>query len=137
MSSLIWVGGRGENIPTGWSTTRPWRVYRKMSDMVDPGPSKTFVFLDEREDTLNDGMFVVDMTGYPDQGSQFNIVDIPGSYHNRAGGLSFADGHSEIRKWRDSRTYPPYKPGVVTPYGIPSKDNPDVLWMQEHATRVN
>ena len=107
-----------------------------MTDMVDPGPSKTFVFLDEREDTMNDGMFVVDMTGYPDNGSAFHIVDIPASYHNRAGGFSFADGHSEIKKWRDARTTPPFKPGVVTPFDFPSQNNPDVLWMQEHATRV-
>jgi prepilin-type processing-associated H-X9-DG protein len=137
MSSLIWVGGRGENRPTGWSTTKPWRVYRKMTDMIDPGPSRTFVFLDEREDTMNDGMFVVDMTGYPDNGSAFRIVDIPASYHNKAGGFSFADGHSEIKKWRDARTMPPFTPGVATPFDFPSEHNPDVLWMQEHATRVN
>jgi prepilin-type N-terminal cleavage/methylation domain-containing protein/prepilin-type processing-associated H-X9-DG protein len=136
MSMLIWVGGRGENLPIGWSTSKPWRVYRKMSDMVDPGPANTFVFLDEREDTMNDGMFVVDMTGYPDQGSSFHIVDIPASYHNKAGGFSFADGHSEIKKWRDPRTMPPFKPGVVTPFDFPSPNNPDVLWMQERATRV-
>jgi hypothetical protein len=31
----------------------------------------------------------------------------PASYHNRAGSLNFADGHSEIKRWRDSRTMPP------------------------------
>ena len=134
MSSLIWVGGRGENLPIGWSGPE-WRIYRKMSDMVDPGPANTFVFLDEREDTMNDGMFVVDMTGYPDQGSRFRIIDIPASYHNKAGGFSFADGHAEIKKWRDERTMPPFKPGVVTPYDFPSPNNKDVLWMQERATR--
>ena len=84
---------------------------------------------------MNDGMFVVDMDGYPNQGSRFHIVDIPASYHNRAGGFSFADGHAEIQKWRDERTMPPFKPGVVTPFDFPSPNNPDVLWMQERATR--
>src|SRR2546427_6212123 len=28
-------------------------------------------------------------------------------YHARAGGLSFADGHSELRRGRDARTMPP------------------------------
>src|SRR6266851_7483910 len=78
-----------------------FRVYKKMSDVTDPGPSLTWLFIDEREDSINDGEFVVGMFGYPDQPNQWVIVDFPASYHNRAGGLSFVDGHSEIRKWRD------------------------------------
>ena len=31
--------------------------------MVDPGPSNTFVLLDEREDSINDGYSMVDMAG--------------------------------------------------------------------------
>ena len=31
-------------------------------------------------------------------------IDFPGTYHNMACGLAFADGHSEIKKWNDSRT---------------------------------
>ena len=70
-----------------------------MSDLVDPGPSRTWGFLDERENSINDGEFVVGMYGYPDQPAHWNIVDFPASYHGQAG-LSFADGHSGIRKWR-------------------------------------
>jgi prepilin-type N-terminal cleavage/methylation domain-containing protein/prepilin-type processing-associated H-X9-DG protein len=134
MSSLIWVGGRGENLPIGWSGPE-WRIYRKYADMVDPGPAQTFVFLDEREDSINDGMFVVDMTGFPANPGAAQIVDIPASYHNRSGGLSFADGHAEIKKWMHPDTTPPLKPGVIIPYGRPSPNNPDVYWMQERATR--
>lgn len=134
MSMLNWVGGRGENLPMGWSGPE-WRIYRKLSDMTDPGPSKTFVFLDEREDSINDGMFVVDMTGYPNNPGSIQMVDIPASYHNDAGGFSFADGHSEIKKWVDPRTKPPVKPGEVIPFGRPSPNNKDIVWMQERATR--
>jgi prepilin-type N-terminal cleavage/methylation domain-containing protein/prepilin-type processing-associated H-X9-DG protein len=135
MSMQIWMGGRGENLPVGWSLDRNWRIYRKYSDILDPGPSNTFVFLDEREDTINDGMFVVDMTGYPNLDA-IQRVDLPASYHNSSGGFSFADGHAEIKRWRDERTKPPYKPGVVTPYGpFPSPRNMDLRWMQDRATR--
>ena len=44
---------------------------------------------------------VVGMDGFPYQPQAWKIVDYPASYHNGAGGLSFADGHSEIRKWVD------------------------------------
>jgi prepilin-type processing-associated H-X9-DG protein len=36
-------------------------------------------------------------------------VDIPASYHARACGFAFADGHAEIHKWRDNRTVIPVR----------------------------
>jgi prepilin-type N-terminal cleavage/methylation domain-containing protein len=134
MSMLNWVGGRGEGREMGWSGPG-WRTYRSLNSLVDPGPSMTFVFLDEREDSINDGMFVVDMTGYPDQPQQIRMVDIPASYHGEAGGLSFADGHSELRKWVDGRTTPRLNQGVVIPFDQPSPNNRDIQWLQERATR--
>ena len=136
MSMLNWIGGRGENRAMGWSaSTGPWRIYRQLEDMINPGPSSTFVFLDEREDSINDGMFVVDMGGYPDKPTMHRIVDIPASYHGGGGGLSFADGHSETKKWLDSRTVAAFRKGVGTPYDRPSPNNKDIAWMQERATR--
>jgi len=136
MSMLNWVGGRGEGRAMGWSdSSGPWRIYRKDSDFVDPGPSQTIVFLDEREDSINDGMFVVDMGGYPGQSAQFRIVDIPASYHNGSGGFSFADGHSETKKWTDARTVESFQKGKITPYDRPSPNNVDIAWMQERSTR--
>ena len=35
----------------------------------------------------------------PKRPAQLRMVDFPASYHNGAGGLSFADGHAEIRRW--------------------------------------
>jgi prepilin-type N-terminal cleavage/methylation domain-containing protein/prepilin-type processing-associated H-X9-DG protein len=137
MSMLNWVGGRGENRPMGWSeNSGNWRIYRKLSDMRDPGPARTFVFLDEREDSINDGMFVVDMTGYGGSPNRLRIVDIPAGYHNGGGGFSFADGHSETKRWRDPRTVAPFARGVNTPYDRVSPNNPDIQWMQERATRL-
>jgi len=63
------------------------------------------------------------------------MVDIPAGYHNGGGGFSFADGHSEMKKWADPRTTRPFQVGVVTPYPHPSPNNQDVVWMQERATR--
>jgi prepilin-type N-terminal cleavage/methylation domain-containing protein len=91
MSMNAWVGGN-EGRHT-WFGGPEWRMYLKLSDMTDPGPSMTWVLLDEREDSINDAFFVVDMTGYPNPTSN-KIVDYPASYHNRAGGFAFADGHS-------------------------------------------
>jgi prepilin-type processing-associated H-X9-DG protein len=137
MSMSLWVGGDG---PTGPVTEQPgpWRVYRRFSDMVDPGPSDTFVFLDVREDSINTGAWGVMMNGYPDPALVGWTSDWPASYHNRAGGFSFADGHSEIHRWLDPRTMPPLVKGSdhLTFGGwVPSPNNRDLVWLQEHATR--
>ena len=93
----------------------------------------TYVILDERQDSINDAYFVVQMDGYPKPGSTW-IVDYPASYYNKAVGFAFADGHSEIHHWRDPRTMPNITTSL--PLNIQSPNNQDVIWMQEHCSRV-
>ncbi len=118
----------------------PWnpgfKIIKKLPDMIDPSPTKTYVLLDERDDSINDGYFALTMDGYPDRPAQRNIVDYPSSYHNGAGGFSFADGHAEIKRWLDARTKKNYQKDVhlaVLPRN-PSPNNPDVRWLQDRAT---
>jgi prepilin-type N-terminal cleavage/methylation domain-containing protein len=79
----------------------PYRTFGKGSDFSgNAGPSTIWVLLDEEARSLNDGGFAVGM----------NIaewIDFPATYHNMGGGFAFADGHSEIHKWRDGRTKAP------------------------------
>jgi hypothetical protein len=74
------------------------------------------------------------MTGYPNAPQSIMLVDVPASYHNQAGGINFADGHSEIKKWLDPRTTPKLKKGVELTLGIPSPNNKDIIWLQERST---
>lgn len=112
-----------------------YRQYKKYSDLIDPGPTMTWVIMDEREDSINDGEMVVGMDGYPDKPTQWKIVDFPASYHNLAAGLSFADGHSEVHKWKDSRTTPVLKRGQQLSLNVSSPNNQDALWLMERSTR--
>ncbi|MEW6158915.1 MAG: type II secretion system protein [Verrucomicrobiota bacterium] len=126
-----WLG-MNEGIHT-WFGGTEFRAYLKFSDLVDPGPSKTWVLLDEHPASINDGFFVVDMRGYPNA-SETKMPDFPASYHNRAGGIAFADGHSEIHKWQDPRTI--LKDKAKTTPSIPNNsNNKDVLWLWENTTR--
>jgi prepilin-type N-terminal cleavage/methylation domain-containing protein/prepilin-type processing-associated H-X9-DG protein len=75
-----------------------------------PKPAKTWLFLDEHPDSINDGYFV-------NNDNAGSWQDIPASYHNGACGFSFADGHAEIKKWRSATSkypvqyfYPAQKP---------------------------
>jgi len=131
-----WVGGNGNSPETGykgyWGLSSPKSiVFRKSTQMNHPGPAMTFVLLDERQDSINDGYFVTEMDGYPNEATT-KIVDYPASYHNKAAGFAFADGHSEIHKWRDPRTYPPIRTGL--PLNVPSPNNQDVTWMRDHSS---
>jgi prepilin-type N-terminal cleavage/methylation domain-containing protein len=99
-----------------------FRMNKKMSDLTVPSPVDTWVLIDERSDTINDGYFEVMM-------SKEVIVDYPASYHDMSGCLSFADGHSETKKWVDARTRPV---NAVLRTGSPR--NPDLKWLQNHTT---
>ena len=77
-----------------------YRVFNKTTSFAVPGPSKTFVFLDECPDSINDGLFQVNMTAK-------SWSDVVSSLHCGGGGFAFADGHAEIRKWLDAATKQP------------------------------
>ena len=115
--------------------TANYTQFRKMTEMTFHGASDTFLFLDEREDSINDGWFAVDMTGWdPAKPTSLTMVDVPANYHNGACGFSFADGHSEIHKWIDPRTEPKYTFGVAAPLGRTLPNDKDVDWLQSKAT---
>ena len=96
--------------------------FLKMSDFVRPGPVNTFVLLDESS-SINDGWFMANMGGFDPRNpaDQNGFGDAPGAWHGAACGFSFADGHSEIHKWKQ------YKTGV-------SPSAADVDWLQSKTT---
>jgi prepilin-type N-terminal cleavage/methylation domain-containing protein len=143
MSMNLWVGGFGGvdgglSGSTDWDLPggSRWKVFLRESDMIEPGPSRTFLFMDMRQDSIDIGNFAADMRGWPDQPDAIGFYDLPGSYHNHAGGLSFADGHAEIHRWVDPRTTPPVEKGGRIPDILASPNNRDILWLQEHSTRL-
>ncbi len=78
---------------TGTLTNRfnpEYKQFVKSGDLVNP--SDLFLFLDEHPDTLNDGFFVNTLDDY-------QWGNLPGSYHNGATSLSFADNHVEMHRW--------------------------------------
>jgi prepilin-type N-terminal cleavage/methylation domain-containing protein/prepilin-type processing-associated H-X9-DG protein len=113
-----WLDGTHDHTRNG-----PWFTYGKMSLIIKPSPAMLFVILDENANSLNDAGFAVSMVGY--ETTEANCFkDGPGTYHNLACGISFADGHSEIHRWKDPRTI--WTTGAAD-YSPPSKD---VTWLQ-------
>lgn len=134
----FWLGGwDGQAAVPGLGALgdSTWRVFTRSTELTTAEPTRIMTFLDEREDGITDPSFGIDMTGYPDHPERTAFsTDWPASYHGGAGTLSFADGHAELKQWRDPRTKPPIKRGgSLGPVLTPS--NPDVIWLQERATR--
>jgi prepilin-type N-terminal cleavage/methylation domain-containing protein len=123
------------------SWAQPFSVYSRMTDIngskPSPGPVKLWIFLDQREDRINWGNYMTDMRGFnPINPGMYGFnQDMPGYYHGLACGFSFADGHSEIHKWRDSRTCSPIEYGVADVSYVASPRNNDIAWLQDHSTR--
>ena len=130
--------------------SQPWQGWRprsvgRMSQIRNPGPAQCFVFLDEREDSIDTSYFLIDPEGLrlppgpadPPNPAAYGLTDYPGSYHHGAGNLSFADGHAESHKWVDARTRPPLVKDTMLPrpaaWTTPSPDNLDVQWLQDHS----
>ena len=102
-----------------WATNPKFRYYRKLSDITVPSPSQAFVFIDEREESVDDGFFLVFLdTSLGAKSNQW--ANLPAIYHNGASGLSFADGHAEVRKWQDPDTLRKGIDGVrISPHDTP------------------
>ena len=125
-----WMGG-----PTWGASGSGWTVWFKLDSFTTIRPSEAFVFTDERADSINDGYFVVDMTGYPNTPTDQRLTDFPASYHEGAANISFADGHVESHRWLDPRTTPPLVPNKLIILNVSSPGNADVSWLQAHASR--
>jgi prepilin-type processing-associated H-X9-DG protein len=127
------MGGPGEWLPPGSSMVsgqKLYKTYYKSSDFADPGPSRLYVMLDEHPDSINAGGFANMMVENP---ASARIIDYPASYHNGACGVTFADGHAEIHKWRDPRTIKPVK-FYDMPLNVPSANNQDMIWLSERTS---
>jgi len=81
-------GGRNEDAQT---------VLKKEDRAFDP--SKVFGFVDEHEDSIDDGHFLVWRA--PDN----RWINMPTGRHDQGGTFSFIDGHAERWHWKWRKTY--------------------------------
>jgi prepilin-type N-terminal cleavage/methylation domain-containing protein/prepilin-type processing-associated H-X9-DG protein len=114
-----------------WLPTPRWRTYSRIGQIVDP--TKTWVMIDEHPDSINDAACAVQMAEPGARSAQ--IIDFPASYHNGAAGLSFADGHSEIHRWKGNRIKAPVRYNNSLALNVAAGDSVnDVIWWSENTT---
>lgn len=116
-----------------WDTSANGRVFRKESDLGLMGPANIWLFVDENPFSINDAMMAEYPPAGPTAATNLNWVDYPATYHNGGSGISFCDGHAEIKKWTDPVVLNMRTAG---PISLPATaDNGDLPWLQAHATR--
>jgi len=115
--------GDGPKWNFGWPT---WYVARKNSDLHAPGPSDVWVFLDEHPDSIDDGIYYT-----PNVATATTLVEMPGCQHAGACGITFADGHSEIHKWKGKFSSQPVRYVYTVNVSVPLGD-PDLVWLAQH-----
>lgn len=85
-----------------------YSVYRRTSDFRAISPAQTWTIIDEHADSINDGVFLVDMA------NKSEVTDWVGAYHRNGTGLAFADGHAEMHVWK-TKAKNFGEPGIVQP----------------------
>jgi len=90
-------------------------IYKKDSMLTRPGSANLWLFIDENPYSINDGFFE------EDPGSS-GWIDCPATYHDRACGIAFCDGHAQVRKWTDGTVLGWNVAATGAPHGTLSAD---------------
>ncbi len=107
-----------------------YQLFRKTTELVRLAPTDALTFVDERDDSIDDGYFAIDLT-------VAQLANLPAGYHAGAGAVTFADGHAEIHRWRSREVLARQPTATVTvkhEFQAVAGDNPDLLWLRAHAT---
>src|SRR5258706_3254051 len=127
----------GANKP-GATDNSAFPAYRQFLKAGSIGnPAGLFVTLDEHPDSINDGFLQTDPHTDISQWSPPTWNDLPATYHAGACGFAFADGHSEVHKFKS--TVCTILPVLYSPFqgarAVPFSSDPsgagaqDALWM--------
>ncbi len=139
-----WLAGRTYNDPSGrswdWQSaysgggagTSPSGLYYTLylKDTQIKNPTKTWVTIDEDKDSINDAMFITDMSDNGNNG----LVDLPSRHHDYGYGINFADGHAQIYKFKDRGWAQKWKLDQPVPTPV---NGPDWKQMKEVSTHHN
>ena len=82
-------------------------MFHKTTDIVGLSSSDALVFVEERDDSVDDGYFKLDMVT-----NQLGTVGA--GFHATFGVVTFADGHAEIHRWQSSEVLAGQQSGLET-----------------------
>ena len=134
-----WLAGGSHSGPPEVPVNGPWltgnrmetpasqyATFGKISSFKNCSPSDIWIYVDDDPWTINDAAMAV-IAAEP------QFVDYCSAMHKNACGFAFADGHSEIHKWKSN---------LFIHFGVPARTTAspgleygDWFWWAWHATR--
>jgi prepilin-type processing-associated H-X9-DG protein len=87
------TGGETSSVGSIYVPSGGYPKCKRMSDIRKPNPTDALTFIDESLNTIDDGLFFVDLNTPQTWGNA------PTVRHARGATLAFADGHAEHWKW--------------------------------------
>ena len=128
-----WASSAGG--PSGPNNLTIYRGAAKVPDLLIPGPARTWVYMDEHPDSMNDG-------GLWSPDTPFNMQDAPATYHNGAAGVAMADGHCEMHRWTGATMNRASSLGGLAGVSFNARNNfstvqgdPDLFWLSYGSPR--
>ena len=120
--------------PSGPNNLTIYKGIAKASEFLIPGPARTWVYIDEHPDSINDG-------GIFPPNTASNMPDPPATYHNGAAGVAMADGHCEIHRWTGAIMNKPRSLNGLAGVTFKAMNNftivrgdPDLFWLSYGST---
>jgi prepilin-type N-terminal cleavage/methylation domain-containing protein len=149
VSMSSWVGFNRTND----SGIPGYRVYTKTTTMTAGlGPSDAFVFIEERGESIDDGMFLLPPPATGGNAAALTVNNMPSGNHNNCGVLGFGDGHVEAHRWLGlgsgwrPNSGEPANADILTPQqavcakwanpigNVSGRSMGDLGWLEAHAT---
>lgn len=125
-------GGGQATVVNQYGAGQNWKIYNKQSDINNPSPVNAWVFIDEHPDSINDGLFRVNLQSVSADytGGTYVWNDYPANNHGGSGVLAYADGHVAPHKWVDAALVPnPVKYSKIS--NLTAQNNADLLWLRQ------
>ena len=110
-----------------WQNLTDQVDFTKLTQIIQMSSAAAMVFTEENPASINDGYWAqnLDTPGM--------WVDSPAVYHIKACSMVFADGHSQIRTWRDTNVLNGVYGGAAG-FACDPGNPQDLEWVQSHVT---
>lgn len=119
----------GNTTGQAWINISGYYVYTRLSAMLQPGPSQTWVFIEEAPASIDDAFFAVDPR------STTLWYNSPAVLHGKSSEMSYADGHAETRRWSDGNMINDINPQTPPGENVPASPNSgDLAWLISKST---
>ena len=130
-------GWLGNHVAASRPAGAPTPIVPAMMTRASITSEDIFVFIEEHEDSINDGQFVSG-AGYTGRSNpaQYSWSSFPAARHANSATVSFVDGHVELHRWMDPRTSYPVTRSTIPYSAVTAPNSPDIEWIDRHTARI-